>query len=248
MAPGGRRGRVTLKHTPNEMETRHTVESTEAERRAAESAMPEPLAWGLTLLSLAAGAVLVARLDRTGMTAGILLFVAGLGFLAVALGSRPYGSDVEGPLDLSSSLALGLLGGVLGALANTAVVWLFGSAGIPQSVGVAISSEMTGLDWAARAWYGGLWGVALGVLLPVVPGRGAVARGAVFSLLPTFYMWFKVFPLDRGAGFFGLELGLLTPLFVMLFNLVWGAVAGGVLRWGQRTDEGPVSRYLGVSA
>lgn len=225
-----------------------TVESTRTEGHDGDAAMPESLAWGLTLLSLAGGAVLVARLDRMGLTAGILLFVAALGFLSVALGSRAYGPEVEGPLDLSSCLALGLLGGVLGALANTAVVGLFGAAGIPQLFGVAISGDLTALDWAARAWYGGLWGVALGVLLPVVPGRGPVARGAIFSLLPTLYMLLKVFPLDRGAGFFGLELGLLTPLFVLFFNLVWGLVAGGVLRWGQRTDEGPVSRYLGASA
>lgn len=225
-----------------------TVESTRGREDDPRPAMPEPLAWALTLLSLGGGAALVARLDRTGLTAGILLFVAGLGFLAVALGSRPYGPDVEGPLDLSSSLALGLLGGVVGALANTAVVWMFGSAGITGFFGVAISGDMTAFDWAARAWYGGLWGVALGVLLPVLPGRGPMARGALFSLLPTLYMWLKVFPLDRGAGFLGLELGLLTPLFVLFFNLVWGLVAGGVLRWGQSTEEGPASRYLGASA
>lgn len=224
-----------------------TVDAAETRERNDRPAVPEPVAWGLTLLSLAGGAALTARLDRTGLTAGILLFVAGLGFLAVALGSRPYGPDAEGPLDLSSSLALGLLGGILGALANTAAVWLFGNAGITGLFGVAISGDVTPFDWAARTWYGGLWGVALGVLLPVVPGRGAVARGALFSLLPTLYMWFKVFPLDRGAGFFGFELGLLTPLFVLFFNLIWGLVAGGVLRWGQRTDEAPVSRYLGAS-
>lgn len=225
-----------------------TLESTETDGRDSRPAMPEPLAWSLTLLCLAAGAVLVARLDRTGLTAGILLFVAGLGFLAVALGSRPYGPDVEGPLDLSASLALGLLGGFLGALAGTATVWAFGSTGITGLFGVALGGQVTALDWVVRAWYGSLGGVALGVLLPVLPGRGPVARGILFSLLPTLYVLFKVLPLDRGAGLLGLELGLLTPLFVLFFNLVWGVVAGGVLRWGQRAEDGPVSRYLGASA
>jgi len=33
-----------------------------------------------------------------------------------------------------------------------------------------------------------------------------------------------VFPIKAKKGYLGLELGTLTPLFVVFFNLVWGVV------------------------
>ncbi|OCC16395.1 hypothetical protein DBT_0212 [Dissulfuribacter thermophilus] len=35
---------------------------------------------------------------------------------------------------------------------------------------------------------------------------------------------FVVFPLKAHKGIAGLDLGLLTPFFVLFFNWVWGAV------------------------
>jgi hypothetical protein len=44
-------------------------------------------------------------------------------------------------------------------------------------------------------------------------------------------MLFVVFPLKAGKGMGGLELGTLTPLFVLIFNWVWGAAAACWLKY-----------------
>jgi hypothetical protein len=50
-------------------------------------------------------------------------------------------------------------------------------------------------------------------------------RGLVFSLFPTLFQLFYVFPYLAQKGMMGLELGTLTPLFVLFFNAVWGVAA-----------------------
>jgi hypothetical protein len=42
-------------------------------------------------------------------------------------------------------------------------------------------------------------------------------------------MLFIVFPIKAGKGVMGLELGLLTPVFVLIFNAVWGLTAAAWL-------------------
>lgn len=49
-------------------------------------------------------------------------------------------------------------------------------------------------------------------------------KGTVLSLFPTAVQLFVVFPM-REKGIAGLEFGLLTPIFVLFFNWVWGVVA-----------------------
>jgi hypothetical protein len=59
----------------------------------------------------------------------------------------------------------------------------------------------------------------------------SILRGSVFwwgllwSLGPTAIQLFVVFPTKAGKGMMGLELGTLTPVFVLFFNFVWGFFA-----------------------
>jgi hypothetical protein len=66
-------------------------------------------------------------------------------------------------------------------------------------------------------------------LLPVF-GRSLVKQGLFMSLGPSAVMLFVVFPLKMGKGQMGLELGTLTPLFVLFYNAVWGITAASWLR------------------
>jgi hypothetical protein len=52
-------------------------------------------------------------------------------------------------------------------------------------------------------------------------------RGLVFSLGPSLVAFLIVFP-RMSVGLFGLELGALTPLLVLVVNGVWGLAAA---RW-----------------
>lgn len=57
-------------------------------------------------------------------------------------------------------------------------------------------------------------------------GVGVVGRGILFSLVPTLFQLFFVFPALQHKGMLGLALGRLTPVFVCFYNAVWGLGAG----------------------
>lgn len=195
--------------------------------------------------ALAGGLALVGSLRRGGVTGGVLLLVAALGLLATALGQEEYGPEVEGRLDLSARLAAGALGGALGGLAHLLLAWATGLVGLPDLLGVDLAVWLTPAELADRSLSGALWGLAFGIVHPWVPGRGSIVRGLVFSAAPALWVLLWVYP-GMKYGLFGVELGALTFAVVALHHLAWGAVVGGVIRWAERTDVGPVSRPLGA--
>ncbi len=120
--------------------------------------------------------------------------------------------------------------GCLGALANSLVVWLFGKYGITTSLGVAIAPSLSPNWLYPRIVWGGIWGLFF--VLPLLQSR-LLLKGAVLSLLPTAVQLFIVFPLKAHKGVAGIELGLLTPAFVLFFNWVWGIVTAATIKLGR---------------
>jgi len=91
------------------------------------------MAMGVAGLAAALGGVGMLDMGtRIGVEGGIMLLVASLGLLAVALGGRPFGPAVEGPLDLSARLGLGLLGGALAGLFHGLLTEAAGTAGVAR--------------------------------------------------------------------------------------------------------------------
>jgi hypothetical protein len=113
--------------------------------------------------------------------------------------------------------------GCVGGLVNAWVVWYLGRKGIPHKLGVSIAPGWTLSFLYARVVWGGLWGLVF--LLPFMKGGfwvGVFSRGIIFSFLPTLFQLFYVFPFITGKGSLGLALGKLTPVFVCLYNAIWG--------------------------
>lgn len=136
----------------------------------------------------------------------------------------------------SALLAVCFCAGLLGALANSLVVWLAGHWGVTALAGVKLAPAFT-LAWLyPRLIWGGIWGLCLYPLV-VRPRnrRHWVRKGLWISLLPTACQLFYLFPHKTPYGNLGLALGTLTPLFVLLFNFVWGFVTGLGTRilWGR---------------
>jgi len=117
--------------------------------------------------------------------------------------------------------------GAVGALANSLAVWLFGHFGITAALGVAIAPELSAHWLYPRIVWGGLWGLLF--LLPMLQTR-LFARGTLLSLFPTAVQLFVIFPFVTHKGMGGLDLGLLTPAFVLFFNWVWGTVTAFTVR------------------
>lgn len=120
--------------------------------------------------------------------------------------------------------------GCIGALANSLAVWQFGQLGITSAFGVSIAPSLTPGWLYPRIVWGGLWGLLF--ILPLLQSR-LFLKGAVLSLFPTFVQLFVVFPFMANKGLAGLELGLLTPIFVLFFNWVWGVVAALTIKFSR---------------
>lgn len=119
-------------------------------------------------------------------------------------------------------LTLVFSAGCMGGLVNSIAVWGFGVAGITALFNVKIAPALSASWLYPRIVWGGIWGVLF--LLPFLK-NSCVARGLVYSLGPSLVQLFIVFPFKAGKGMMGLDLGTLTPLFVLLFNGFWGITA-----------------------
>ncbi len=125
------------------------------------------------------------------------------------------------------NLSLIFAAGCLGGLVNSIFVWFFGAVGITAAAGVHLAPPFTPGWLYPRLVWGGIWGI-----LFLLPWRFPYPlKGLVYSLGPSLVTFFLVLPLQAHKGLFGLQLGTLTPLFVLFYNAVWGLTAGLWLAW-----------------
>lgn len=122
---------------------------------------------------------------------------------------------------------LAFAAGALGGLANSIAVWLFGVMHITTALGVSIAPAASSEWLYPRLVWGGIWGF---LFLSPVPAGAWWLRGLVFSLGPSLVQLLIVFPIKTDAGLLGLGFGGLTPVFVLIFNAIWGLVAAWALR------------------
>ena len=136
----------------------------------------------------------------------------------------------------STLMAVCFCAGLLGALFSSLVIWQAGQLGLPALAGVSMAPSLTS-DWLyGRLVWGGLWGLLYFLAVgPLKSRRHWARKGLWISLLPTAFQLFVVYPNMTGHGLLGLGLGQLTPLFVLLYNLVWGFCTGISCRllWGR---------------
>jgi len=111
------------------------------------------------------------------------------------------------------------IAGALGGLTNSIVVWTLGASGITPALGFSMAPELT-FEWVfRRVFASGIWGIIF--LIPIYK-KNPILKGAVLSVLPWLSSALIVFPLRMNAGFFGLEFGLGTPIWTLLFAAIWG--------------------------
>ncbi|MDJ0716525.1 MAG: hypothetical protein QNJ54_20315 [Prochloraceae cyanobacterium] len=137
--------------------------------------------------------------------------------------------------NLARNTTLVFASGCLGGMLNSLTVWFFGLVGVTSLLGVKIAPTLTPTWLYPRIVWGGLWGFVF--LLPFFE-RNYFYRGILYSLLPSLVQLFIVFPFKANVGVMGTDLGRLTPLFVLFFNMVWGVSAAFWLKSiAQKTDN-----------
>ena len=79
--------------------------------------------------------------------------------------------------------------------------------------------EFTFRWMSGRVFVSAIWGVIF--LIPIYR-NSPVIKGAVLGILPWLSSVLFVFPYRMDIGFFGLEIGMGTPLWTLFFGMVWG--------------------------
>ncbi|MFH1057901.1 MAG: hypothetical protein V1797_04355 [Pseudomonadota bacterium] len=134
---------------------------------------------------------------------------------------------MSAPRELSLTFAAGALGG----LVNSVFLWAVGQQGLTAALGVKIAPALTPGFLYPRLVWGGIWGFLF--LLPFLRRGPVFGAGLLASLGPTAVQLFYIFPQVAHKGVAGVELGLLTPLVVIVVNAVWGVAAAAWLRAGR---------------
>jgi hypothetical protein len=133
-------------------------------------------------------------------------------------------------------IAVCFCAGMLGALCSSLVTWKAGQMGLPAMADVQMAPALSS-DWLySRLVWGGLWGLTYFLVVgPLKSRRHWARKGLWISLLPSAFQLFFVYPHLTRHGLLGLDLGQFTPLFVVLYNMIWGLCTGISCRllWGR---------------
>jgi hypothetical protein len=126
--------------------------------------------------------------------------------------------------------------GMLAALCSSLIAWKAGQMGVPAMLDVRMAPKLTSAWIYSRVVWGGIWGLTYFLAVgPLRARRHWARKGMWISLLPTLFQLLVIYPKMTGHDWLGLSLGQFTPLFVFVYNLIWGLFTGIFCRllWGR---------------
>ena len=132
---------------------------------------------------------------------------------------------------LCRSLSLIFAAGCFGALISDLAIWGAVTTELTKHFNVNIKPNFHSAWIYSTTIWGGLYGLLF--LLPYLT-RSYFFRGLIYSLVPSFIQLFIIYPFVDGQGLLGMDLGDLAPVFVVIFNAIWGISAG---LWLQFTEK-----------
>jgi len=136
----------------------------------------------------------------------------------------------------SALFAVCFVSGLLAALVSSTALWAAGEYGVSSLLGVQLAPNLKPAWLYPQMMIGGLWGLGYFFTVGVPRHRRHWIRKALwFSLLPSAFTLFYLYPYVEHRGLAGFQLGMLTPLLILLSNLIWGFFTGFFTRlfWGR---------------
>ena len=123
---------------------------------------------------------------------------------------------------LSQRMAICFAAGVIGAAAVVLLSHILFALGISGALGVKAPIPLKSPDIYKPLFWGGLWGLLFGLFIKTAWNRLYLV-GFLYFLAPMAALFLFFLP-KAGAGYFGLKMGSLFPVYILLVNLPFGIV------------------------
>ncbi|TCS54470.1 hypothetical protein EDD52_1338 [Primorskyibacter sedentarius] len=130
-----------------------------------------------------------------------------------------------------NNIVKGMIAGFAGTVALSILMAMKSAMGVMPNLDIIkMLAGMVGapiaVGWIVHFTIGTIaWGGAFAVLNDHVPGDSEIKKGLVFGVAAWLAMMLAVMPM-AGAGFFGLNFGIMAPVMTLVLHLVFGAVMG----------------------
>lgn len=127
----------------------------------------------------------------------------------------------------------GFLAGFVATLVLSVLMVAKGMMGIMPELDItAMIAMMMGaplvIGWLVHFMIGTLaWGGGFALLYSSTPGGSSVVKGIVFGVVAWLAMMIMVMPM-AGAGFFGMNFGIMAPMMTLILHIIFGATLGAV--------------------
>ncbi|MDA0989235.1 MAG: hypothetical protein O3A51_00605 [Verrucomicrobia bacterium] len=129
------------------------------------------------------------------------------------------------------NISTGLLAGLVATVALSAMMIVQGMLGVMPGLNVAamvgaMIGSSTAVGWIIHFLVHTIvGGVGFAVLFDLIPGGSASVKGIVYGIAAWLILMFIIMPM-AGVGIFGLELGVMAPVMVLVLHIIFGAVLG----------------------
>ncbi len=130
-----------------------------------------------------------------------------------------------------TNLKNGFLAGFVATAVLSVLMVAKGMMGVlPELDVAAMLAMMMGapiiVGWIAHFMIGTVaWGGGFAILYDMIPGGSAVLKGIVFGIVAWLGMMIVIMPM-AGAGFFGMNFGVMAPVMTLVLHIIFGAVLG----------------------
>jgi len=130
-----------------------------------------------------------------------------------------------------TNLSRGIGAGLAATAVLSVIMVVKGMMGLMPELNVIamLSSMMKSapvVGWIVHFMIGMLaWGIAYVLLGKYLPGGTNITKGISFGIGAWALMMLLVMPM-AGAGFFGLNMGMMAPVMTLMLHVIYGAVLG----------------------
>ena len=136
--------------------------------------------------------------------------------------------NTMGALTVSQRVAICFAAGVIGAVAVVVCSYVLFGLGVSGALGVKAPLPLKSPDIYKPLFWGGLWGLLFGLFIKAAWNRLYLV-GFLYYLAPMAALFLFFLP-KAGAGYFGLKMGSLFPVYLLLVNLPFGIVTAIVAK------------------